>query len=115
MQRRGIIVKRAMFSTVSAAALSAVLVAGAPAGAASLTESASQGLAVLGVPTPAPDSLSDAQVLQIMNVLSSSDGSDRKREHIQTIIGENEASGNGVGKYGIGQLRSSVSSDLAAM
>jgi hypothetical protein len=104
-----------MLSAVSAAALSAALIAGAPANAASLTESAAQGLAVLGVPTPPPDSLTDAQVLQIMNVLSSSDGSDRKREHIQTIIGENEASGAGVGKYGIGQLRSSVSADLAAL
>jgi len=67
------------------------------------------------VPTPPPDSLTDAQILQIMNVLSSSDGSDRKREHIQTIIGENEASGVGGGKYGIGQLRSSVGADLAAL
>jgi hypothetical protein len=104
-----------LLSAVSAAALSAALIAGAPANAASLTESAAQGLAVLGVPTPPPDSLTDEQTLQIMNVLSSSDGSDRKREHIQTIIGENEASGVGVGKYGIGQLRSSVGADLAAL
>jgi hypothetical protein len=112
---KGLVVKRIMVSAFSAAALSAALIAGAPANAASLTESAAQGLAVLGVPTPPPDSLTDAQVLQIMNVLSSSDGSDRKREHIQTIIGENEASGVGVGKYGIGQLRSSVGADLAAL
>jgi len=104
-----------MLSAVSAAALSAALIAGAPAGAASLTESAAQGLAVLGVPTPPPDSLTNDQVLQIMNVLSSKDASDRKREHIQTIIGANEASGSGVGKYGVAQLRSSVSSDLAAL
>jgi hypothetical protein len=104
-----------MLSAVSAAALAAALIAGAPAHAASLTESAAQGLAVLGVPTPPPDSLTDAQVLQIMNVLSSKDGSDRKREHIQTIIGENEASGGGVGRFGVGQLRSSVSADLAAL
>ena len=107
--------KRILLSAVSAAALSAALIGGAPANAASLTESAAQGLAVLGVPTPPPDSLTDAQTLQIMNVLSSSDGSDRKREHIQTIIGENDASGGGVGKYGVGQLRSSVSADLASL
>jgi hypothetical protein len=104
-----------MLSAVSAAALAATLIGGASAQAASLTESAAQGLAVLGVPTPPPDSLTDSQVLQIMNVLSSSDNSDRKKEHIQTIIGENEASGGGVGKYGVGQLRSSVSADLAAL
>ena len=43
------------------------------------------------------------------------DSNDRKKEHIQTIIGENEERGGGVGKYGVGQLRSSVSSDLAAL
>jgi len=104
-----------MLSAVSAAALSAMLIGGAPAMGASLTESASQGLAVLGVPTPPPNSLTDDQVLKIMNVLSSSDSQDRQREQIQTIIGANEASGGGVGKYGVAQLRSSVSSDLAAM
>ncbi|MFO1141827.1 MAG: hypothetical protein U1E59_05450 [Amaricoccus sp.] len=107
--------KRTLLPAVSAAALSAILVAGTPAFAASLTESASQGLAVLGIATPPPDSLSDAQVLSIMNVLSSSDSSNIQKRHIQTIIGENEASGNGVGRFGVAQLRSSVSSDLAAL
>jgi len=104
-----------MLSAVSAAALSVALIASAPLYAASLNESASQGLAVLGISTPPPDSLSNDQVLKIMNVLSSSDSSAQQKEQIQTIIGENDESGGGVGKYGVGQLRSSVSSDLAAL
>ncbi|MFO1209791.1 MAG: hypothetical protein U1E40_11285 [Amaricoccus sp.] len=107
--------KRTLLLAVSAAALSATLAAGTSGLAASLTESASQGLAVLGIATPPPDSLTDSQVLSIMNVLSSADSSNLKKEHIQTIIGENEASGGGVGRYGVAQLRSSVSSDMAAL
>jgi hypothetical protein len=104
-----------LLSAVSAAALSVTLIAGTPGYAASLTESAAQGLAVLGIATPPPESLTTEQTTQIMNVLSSTDSNDRKKEHIQTIIGENEESGGGVGKYGVGQLRSSVASDLAAL
>ena len=112
---KGLVVKRTMLSAVSAAALSVALIASAPVYAASLNELASQGLAVLGISTPPPDSLSNDQVLKIMNVLSSSDSSAQQKEQIQTIIGENDESGGGVGKYGVGQLRSSVSSDLAAL
>ena len=104
-----------LLSAVSAAALSVTLIAGTPGYAASLTESAAQGLAVLGIATPPPESLTTEQTTQIMNVLSSADSNDRKKEHIQTILGENEESGGGVGKYGVGQLHSSVSSDLAAL
>ena len=107
--------KRTFLSAVSAAALSVTLIAGTPGYAASLTESAAQGLAVLGIATPPPESLTTEQTTQIMNVLSSTNSNDRKKEHIQTIIGENEESGGGVGKYGVGQLRSSVASDLAAL
>lgn len=101
------------FSTasVSAAALSLALLA-APAFAQGFTDAAQAGLAKIGLQVPA-ESLTTEQVAQITNILASSEPDTAKRTQIETILGANEA--NATGRLGVGQMRSSATSDLAQL
>ncbi len=99
------------FSTVSAAALSLALLA-APAFSQGFTDAAAAGLAKLGVQAPT-ESLTTEQVAQITNVLGSSEADSAKKVQIERILGTNEATATG--RLGVGQMRSSATSDLAQL
>ncbi len=98
-------------STLSAAALSIALFA-APAFSQGFTDSAAANLAKLGVQAPV-ESLTNDQVAQITNVLSSTDTDSAKKMRIENILGTNEATATG--RLGVAQLRSSATSDLASL
>ena len=68
------------------------------------------GLAKLGVQAPPVEMLSVEQQAEIQNVIASTDPDDIKRQRIGLILGEE---GTGVGRFGVGQLQSSVGADLA--
>ena len=104
---------RKLLTAVSAAALSLSLMAGAPGFAAGLDDTAAHGLSMLGVSVPPEGSLTDEQVTQIVNVLSSKDQDSTKRAAINQIMGVDTNSGNT--RPGVAQLRNSVSADLAAL
>jgi hypothetical protein len=107
-QEKGVLVKRTR-SSISAAALAVALMA-APAFSQVLSDSAEAGLIRLGIDAPA-ETLSTGQVAQIENVLAGTDPDDIKRDRIEEIIGGSEATATG--RLGVGQLRSSVTADLA--
>ncbi len=97
---------------VSAAALSLSLASGpSMAQTAQLSDSAMSGMSQLGIDTTGVD-VSAEQAAQIENVLGSSDNDEIKVGRIQQILG-NEATATG--RLGTDQLRSSVSSDMAAL
>lgn len=98
-------------STVSAAALSALLLT-APAFAQGFTDAAAANLAKIGVDTPPVETLTTEQVAQITNVLASSVSDQDKKMQIQNILG-NEATATG--RLGVAQMRSSATSDLAQL
>lgn len=98
-------------TTVSAAALSLALLA-APASAQGFNDATEAGLAKLGIQAPV-ELLTTEQVAQITNVLASTDSDATKKQHIETILGENEATATG--RLGVGQMRSSATSDLAQL
>ncbi len=104
---------RKFLTAVSAAALSLSLLATVPAGAQEqqLSDSSAIGMSALGIDTTGVVVTAD-QSAMIENVLGSSDQDDIKRGRIQQILG-NEATATG--RLGTGQLRSSVSSDMAAL
>ena len=104
---------RKLLTAVSAAALSLSLMAAAPGFAAGLDDTAAHGLSMLGVSVPPEGSLTDEQVTQIVNVLSSKDQDSTKRAAINQIMGVDTNSGNT--RPGVAQLRDSVSADLAAL
>lgn len=99
-------------STVSAAALSLALLA-APAFTQGFTDAAAAGLAKLGVQAPPAESLTTEQVAQITNILASTDPDTTKKMHIESVLGRNEATATG--RLGVGQMRSSATSDLAQL
>jgi len=68
------------------------------------------GLAKLGVQAPPVEMLSVEQQAEIQNVIASTDPDDIKRQRIGLILGEE---GTGVGRFGVGQLQSSVGAELA--
>lgn len=103
--------KRTVFSTVSAAALSLALVA-APAFSQGFSDSAAAGLARLGVQAPPVETLTTEQVAEITNVLNSSDSDENKRRQIDLILGEQATA---TGRLGVGQLRSSAEADMASL
>jgi len=98
-------------STVSAAALSLALLA-APAFSQGFSDSAAAGLAKIGIQVPV-ESLTNDQIAQITNVLASSDTDMAKRAQIEGFLGQNEATATG--RLGVGQMRSSATSDLAQL
>ena len=98
-------------STVSAAALSLALLA-APAFSQGFSDSAAAGLAKLGIQVPVK-SLTNDQIAQITNVLASSDTDMAKRAQIEGFLGQSEATATG--RLGVGQMRSSATSDLAQL
>ena len=104
---------RRLLTAVSAAALSLSLLAAVPAGAQEqqLSDSAATGMSALGMDTTGVMVTAD-QAAMIENVLGSTDQDDIKRGRIQQILG-NEATATG--RLGTGQLRSSVSADMAAL
>lgn len=105
--------KRKLLTAVSAAALSLSLLSVAPSFAAGLDDTASHGLAMLGVQVPDGVSLSTEQVTQIVNVLGTKDADSNKRAAIYAIMGVDSNSGNT--RPGVGQLRDSVTADLAGL
>jgi hypothetical protein len=98
-------------STISAAALALALLA-APAFSQGFSDAAAAGLAKLGIQAPPVESLTTEQVAQITNILGSSDTDSVKKAHIENVLG-NEATATG--RLGVGQLRSSATSDLAML
>jgi len=68
------------------------------------------GLAKLGVQAPPVEMLSVEQQAEIQNVIASTDPDDIKRLRIGLLLGEE---GSGVGRFGVGQLQSSVGAELA--
>ena len=93
----------------SAAAL--VLALGAtPLVAQGYDDATAAGLAKLGVQAPPVEMLSVEQQAEIQNVIASTDPDDIKRQRIGLILGEE---GTGVGRFGVGQLQSSVGAELA--
>ena len=103
--------KRTVISVGTAAALALALI-GTPLAAAGFDDATAAGLAKLGIQAPPVDSLSVEQQAQIQNVLASSDTNEAKRAQIDLILGEQATA---TGRLGVGQLRSSVSADLARM
>ena len=101
--------KRRISTTTSVAAL--VLALGAtPLVAQGYDDATAAGLAKLGVQAPPVEMLSVEQQAEIQNVIASTDPDDIKRQRIGLILGEE---GTGVGRFGVGQLQSSVGAELA--
>jgi len=103
-------VKPIRASFASATVLAAALL-GTPLMAQGYDDATAAGLAKLGVHAPL-DAMSPEQQAQIQNVLASSAADDGKRSQIEAILG-NEATATG--RLGVGQLQSSVGSDLAQL
>jgi hypothetical protein len=82
----------------------------APLFAQGFDDATAAGLAKLGVQAPTVESLSVEQRAEITNVVNSTDPDDIKRQRIALILGEE---GSGVGRFGVGQLQSSVGAELA--
>ena len=101
--------KRRISTLTSVAAL--VLALGAtPLVAQGYDDATAAGLAKLGVQAPPVETLSVKQQAEIQNVIASTDPDDIKRQRIGLILGED---GTGVGRFGVGQLQSSVGAELA--
>jgi len=103
-------VKTRLLSALSAAALSLTLVS-APAFAQQLSDSATQGMAALGLDTTGLV-LTTEQAAEIENVFSGSDADSVKKAHIEEIIG---GEATATGRLGTDQLRASTSADMAAL
>lgn len=103
--------KSYVYSTVSAAVLSAALIA-SPVWSQGAGDSVSVGLAQLGYDAPAIESLTAEELGQITNVLNSQDQDLVKRNRIDQILG-NEATATG--NLGVAQLRDSASADMAML
>jgi hypothetical protein len=85
---------------------------GTPVAAQGFTDATASGLARLGIQAPPVETMTVAQQAEITNVMASSDDEATKRMRIQQILG-NEATQTQ--RLGVGQLQSSVGSDLAAI
>lgn len=96
---------------VSAAALALALL-GSPLAAQGFDDATEAGLSKLGIQAPPVETMSAEQQAQIQNVISSSDSDTTKKARIATILG-NEATATG--RLGVGQMQSSVGSDLARL
>jgi len=106
--------QRNFISLLTATALSASLLAGAPAFSQTLglDASAMAGLSKIGIDTSNITSMSTEQVAQIENILASRDTDATKKKAVEELLnGEATATG----RLGVGQLRDSVASDLAAL
>lgn len=99
------------FSTVSAAALSLALAA-APVYAQGFSDAAQAGLAELGIRVPV-ESLTTEDVAQITNVLNSTDADSIKRDRIEGILGQNQATATGL--LGVAQMRDSAAANMSAL
>jgi hypothetical protein len=86
---------------------------GAFAQATQLDASIAVGLADLGIDTETIGILSDAQVAQIENVLSSSDDETRQSARIERILASGAPGSSG--GLGVAQLQDSVSSEMARL
>lgn len=97
-------------SSIASAAALALALASTPLFAQGFDDATAAGLAKLGVQAPAVEALSVEQRAEITNVVNSTDPDDIKRQRIALILGEE---GSGVGRFGVGQLQSSVGAELA--
>jgi len=104
-------VKRSVSMTALALVASALI--GSPLLAQGFDDSVAAGLAKLGIQAPPVESLSVEQKAGIENVVSSGVSDSSKRQQIEEILGQSEATTTG--NLGVDQMRSSVGADLAKL